>query len=239
VELEVARLQWHRALEIYHPQTRSASGWSVPAGATLVTQETRQQGWTPVPDGFETVTRRVAQRVQDGTETVREPVRVQTGTQTEQYACGTRDLGNGRFETALCTREVPVYGTTTVTKQVPRYTTVEVPVQERVPKYRDVPRYADWYTYTLTECVHVDTLVAQGPDAQPHWPPGVPPLSAACPAQRSEQYPVTFRTVAAAGHQATYPQAVDLEAFTRYRMGARVRGTVNVLGVLADVTPRR
>jgi hypothetical protein len=237
VELEVAGIQWHRAIEIYQPQTRIASGWSVPAGATLVAKETRQNGWTHVPDGFEIVTKMSEQRVQDGTETVSEQVHVQTSTKQEKYACGTRDLGNGRFETKICTRDVPVYGTTTVTKQVPKYTTVQIPVHERVQKYREVPRYDDWYSYSITECMRVNTLAEHGTDHNPRWPHVALSLSAACPSQRSEKYSVVFRDVSEAGHKTTYTKDVDLREFTTYRVGNRFRGNVHAFGGLSDVTP--
>lgn len=79
--------------------------------------------------------------------------RVQVG--TEQYKCGTKDLGNGYFQDVYCNR--PVYE-----NQTERY---------EEPIYNQVPVYQTKYRYRIKKWVKAETpLQLKRENHRPQWP---------------------------------------------------------------------
>jgi hypothetical protein len=107
----------------------SSSGTSYPSyreGLKITRTENKR-----VSKGYETV--------DDGYETYIDYERVKVG--TESYECGTKDLGNGYFETKYCDR--PIYERRSVRKERKK--------TKRVEKFEDVTYY--YWTYPVIEAV--------------------------------------------------------------------------------------
>ncbi|MEA5471529.1 zinc finger protein [Spirulina sp. 06S082] len=141
VEATVSGLSWERKVTIEKLTTVTESDWSIPAGGRLLSQREEIRRYKQVLDHYETKTRQVSEQVKTG---------------TESYNCGTRDLGNGYFETKTCTRDV--YETRTKTE------TYDDPI------YRDEPIYETKYTYEIDRWLRDRVEVASGVTKQTYWP---------------------------------------------------------------------
>lgn len=141
VEAEVVGKEWERTVQVEEYRTVTESGWSLPAGGSVVRQYRDIREYRQVLDHHETRTRQVSDRVQTG---------------TEQRVCGSRDNGNGYFEDVYCSE--PVYET--------RYRTETY--QE--PVYRREPVYATRYEYRIKRWVPDTLLAARGDTTTPVWP---------------------------------------------------------------------
>lgn len=137
----VTAISWERTLTVEAFRTVTDEGWNAPSDARIRDRDRRVRSWRSVPDGTETRTRQVSERVQVG---------------TESYTCGTRDLGNGYFQDRTCTR--PVYQTRTRTE------TYQEPV------YRQEPVYDTWLSWEVDRWVPDRNLTATGETADRSWP---------------------------------------------------------------------
>jgi hypothetical protein len=90
---------------------------------------------------METRTKQVSEQVQSG---------------TQNYSCGTTDLGNGYFQDRTCTR--PVYQTRTRTE------TYQEPI------YRREPVYDTWLIWEVDRWVPARTLTSRGTTPERAWP---------------------------------------------------------------------
>lgn len=218
----VAEKSWLRtvALEERHVVTRD--GWELPDSARLVRRERRVQRYDQVLDRYETVSRRVAvtEQVPDGTETRTRTVSERVRTGTRSYVCGQRDLGNGYFEDVRCTE--PEYETRTRTERYeePRYRTETryETVTEREPVYRNVPVRAMHYTYRIPEWRPSRRLEERGGSTEPSWPV-VRMKGAEREVERTQRYEVVFRETGG-GRRHTVPMPHG--RWGRFRPGDRV-----------------
>ena len=104
----IESFEWERSIAIEEFQNVDESDWALPQGANLHRTAEEIHHYDQVLDHYETKTRRVAHKVQDGYDT--------------KY----KDLGNGQFEEI----EVPRYRTEYVDE------TYEEPVYRSVPVYK-------------------------------------------------------------------------------------------------------
>ncbi|MDB9496795.1 zinc finger protein [Spirulina major CS-329] len=141
IDATVSQLSWQRSIAVERLTTFTETGWDVPAGGRVLSQQEAIRSYEQVLEGYETRTREVSEQVQVG---------------SESYTCGTVDLGNGYFEDKICTR--PVYETRTHTE------TYEEPI------YRDEPVYDTEYTYEIDRWVVNRTPTVSGLDQNPQWP---------------------------------------------------------------------
>lgn len=141
VSAPVTRMSWDRSISIEEMRTLTLEDWDPPSDARILTSETKIRRWDSVLSHYETKTRTGTRSVQTG---------------SESYSCGTRDLGNGYFESQTCSR--PVYGTETYTESY------------QDPVYVQVPRYDDWETYEVDRWVEKRNVKSYGVDANPQWP---------------------------------------------------------------------
>ena len=138
--LKVTALNWYRSIAVEQYTSFDESGWELPAGAKLTSQKKELLRTDKVVDHY--VNRQVqrSRRVIDHYETY--------------YTYS--DRGNGTFEEIA--HERPVYTTEYYTETV------------RDPVYRDVPRYATKYYYTIWRWVEDHRVEASGTDHEAIWP---------------------------------------------------------------------
>ncbi len=139
VDVQVTGFGWERTVQMMHFEPVQHEEWSTPAGAYNIRSFRAIHHYNQVLRGYETRTR---------------DVEVQVG--SEDYKCGSRDMGNGYFEDVYCSR--PIYET--------RQETYQEPIYDQVPVYQTK------YSYTLKEWVaHPQNLLkASAGDQKPHWP---------------------------------------------------------------------
>lgn len=151
VDVTVQSLSWERQVEVEEFRTLTQEDWTYPGDARVLSSRREIRSYRQVLDHYETRTRQV-------------PEQKQTGTRTEQYACGSTRVsnGNGTFteRTTYCTRSVPVYAT------VYRTETYQVPI------YRNEPVYDTKYRYEIDRWVtdHWDTANSSTHGHAPIWP---------------------------------------------------------------------
>ncbi len=141
VEARVVDMPWQRQVSLQVYITVVEEDWSVPSGGRRLSSYSAVRSYNRVLTGYETKTK---------------SVRVQTGSTTERYACGTTKTGSGGYKTNYCTRSVPTYGTKTETY--------------RDPVYKDVPVYDTKYRYEIEKWVTGRTLQERGSGHNARWP---------------------------------------------------------------------
>lgn len=104
----IQSFNWNRSIDVETYTLQHESGWSVPNGAHVTSEKQEIHHYDSVLDHYETKTRQVSERVQDG------------------YTTHYRDLGNGQAEVV----KEPKY------KTVYRTETYKEPVYRKVPVYK-------------------------------------------------------------------------------------------------------
>ncbi len=136
----VTDIAWERRIAIQEYQYVEHSGWSLPAEADLVSQETRVYGYDRTQVGTE-------QRC--GYERSCSTTSVYDHTERTCYDDGTCDEHDVYRDEQTCSQEY---------------------VCNDVPVYEDIPIYQTWYTYKIWEWVDIQPAVARGSDTDIHWP---------------------------------------------------------------------
>jgi hypothetical protein len=143
---EIVETSWVRQIPVEALVPYEDGGWALPDSAEPIATEQRVQRQDSVVERYEP---RVRTRTRSG-----EPY----SAGTEQYVCGSRDMGNGYFEDRYCTR------TRYETQVYTEYDTTRVPV------YRKVPVYATWYRYRARRWAVVRYADTAGVNTLPVWP---------------------------------------------------------------------
>lgn len=221
VPAEVTGMAWARAVYLERRSVVTGEGWELPDSAEVLERERRVRSEEERVASYRTVERRVerTETVPDGTETRTRQVseRVQSGTRT--YVCGQRDLGNGYFKDIECTE--PEYETRTRTesyevprtREVTRYETVT----DREPVYETVPIYATHYRYRGPVWSRSRVLREQGDTSAPVWP-RVKLRPREREEGRDEVYEISLRAAGGDEHEIPLPMA----EWQSYRPGSRV-----------------
>ena len=140
VEGIITDFSWERQIAVEEYKTVRESDWSLPPGATYVSEQLEIKSYVRVLDHYETKTRTYTERVLSHYET------------KTTY----KDMGNGYFQQQ--TEQVPVY------KNVTKTETYQEPV------YRNDPVYAPKYTYDIDKWVYSHTAKSSGDNHEPMWP---------------------------------------------------------------------
>lgn len=235
LELTVDRVEWKRSVvvEVYREVVSEDWEDSVPADARVISQRQDVHHSDRVKVGSHVVQEHYTERVRAGSHAVTESYTDREYGGTERYECGTRNRGNGYFETVYCTR--PVYRTVTKTrsKQVDDYQNVSRTRDKTVDDYKDVPVYRLKIRYSVKRWAPADTLEAQGTDLKPHWPKVVEGADSRA-GQRVESYRVFLRDPQA---DKGYEREVSAEEFALFTPGAKCAATVNGFDQLVTLTP--
>lgn len=235
IELAVDRVEWKRSIVIEEYRDVVSEDWedSVPSDARVISQRQDIHHHDRVKVGSHVVQESYTERVRVGSHTVNENYTEREYSGTERYQCGTRNRGNGYFETVYCTR--PVYRTVTKTrsKQVDDYQTVSRVRDKTVDDYKDVPNYRLKIKYSVKRWVPADTLAAQGTDLMPRWPEFVGGQANRA-GQRSESYRVSLRDLQT---NKLYDREVSAEEFELFTVGAKCTATVNGFDRIVAFTP--
>jgi len=204
VPLTLDRVTWEREIEIEKYKTVIEEGWDVPTGGRVIKSERKIRDYKKVLDHYDTKSK---------TE------RVQTGTETEEYNCGQKDLGNGFFEDKICERQVPVY------------TDKQVEYQE--PVYREEPIYDDWYKYEIERWKPERTLNTAGVNLKPYWPE-VKLAEKERQGKSDQKYMAYFHD---SKKNKTYELKMDLVQWQKLQLNGIYNGKVNAFGLLRQVAP--
>lgn len=213
--LTVQNLTWERQVEVEAYRTLTEEDWSYPSDARVLGSRQAIHHYNQVLDHYDKKSREV-------------PERVQSGSHSESYACGSRTVnrGNGYFEqqTTYCTRSVPDYTT--------RYRTEYYDE----PVYRQVPIYQTKYTYEIDRWVTDRFEVASGESTDdgvwPVWPePKIADAKLRVGDERRERYEVALAD--ASGRQFT--QQLDLGTWDNLSEGETVAGHQTKHGDLRGV----
>lgn len=235
VELTVDRVEWKRSIVVEEYRDVVSEDWegAVPSDARVISQRQDVHHHDRVKVGSHVVQEHYTERVKAGTRTVTETYTDRESSGTERYECGTRNRGNGYFETVYCTR--PVYRTVTKTrsKQVDDYETVSRVRDKTVDDYKDVPVYRLKIKYSVKRWVPADTLAEEGTDLSPRWPEVVSGKAKRA-GQRSETYRVFLRDLQ---NNKVYGRDVSAEAFASFTAGAKCAATVNGFDQIVALTP--
>lgn len=140
-QVPVTAISWERSITVEALRTLTQEGWDAPTDARIFDRDRRVRSWRDVLDRMETRTKQVSEQVQSG---------------TQNYSCGTTDLGNGYFQDRTCTR--PVYQTRTRTE------TYQEPI------YRREPVYDTWLIWEVDRWVPARTLTSRGTTPERAWP---------------------------------------------------------------------
>jgi hypothetical protein len=235
IELAVDRVEWKRSIVLEEYRKVIAEDWedSVPPDAQVISRRQDIHHHDRMTVGSHTVQEHYTERVRSGSRTVTEHYTDREQAGTERYQCGTRNRGNGYFETVYCTR--PVYRTVTKTrsKQVDDYQTVSRVRDKVVDDYKDIPAYRTKIKYSIKRWVPADTAIAQGTDLAPHWPKvGVSPARREGP--RAESYRVFLRDVQ---NNKVYDREVGVDEFLLFTAGAKCTAKVNGFDQIVVFTP--
>jgi hypothetical protein len=235
IELAVERAEWKRSVVVEEYREVVAEDWegSVPPDARVISRRQDVHHHDRVKVGSHVVQEHYTERVRVGSRTVTETYTDREHSGTERYQCGTRNRGNGYFETVYCTR--PVYRTVTKTrsKLVDDYQTVTRSRDKTVDDYKDVPVYREKIKYSVKRWVPADTLAAGGTDLSPRWPE-VLAGETKREGQRSESYRVFLRDLQ---NNKVYEREVAAAEFALFTPGAKCAATVNGFEQLVALTP--
>ena len=161
----IAVMEWDHRIRLEEIQPVEDSGWFLPSGANLLSQERRIRDYEDVLVGHEKRTRPVTKSVVVG---------------QSPYNCGITDLGNGYAQTKTCYRDI--------TKDVTTTESYDEPIYEKKPIY------GTWYVYTEDRWTLVDTLIHRGLAPNPPTWPILPALRADQRAQSSSTYTIKMMT---------------------------------------------
>jgi hypothetical protein len=192
VEAEVTGKSWNRSIAIEQMQTLRRDGWSLPAGARWISSERRQNGTREVVDYYRTVTENVAVQVP----------------QSETYNCGTRDMGNGYFQTQTCSRTT--------------YTTRYENKSRQVPVYLTEAVFDTWYVYDEDVWRVVRKCSAAGLVDAPFWKDCPFAAPGEREGRRTQDYTLTLDL-----GEATAPLKVDQSDWDDIAIGMAVQVDVN------------
>lgn len=132
--------RWERSIAIEVFKTLDQEGWNPPGDARIGSSEVRIRSWRDVLDRYETRSRQVTRTVSDG---------------SQQYVCGTQDMGNGYFKDRMCTRQL-----TRTIRETEHY---------QHPIYRKEPVHDTWHEWKVDRWVPDRTLRSAGRDQNPYW----------------------------------------------------------------------
>lgn len=202
VEAKIEGFTWERSIAIERYQTVREEDWTIPSGGREVSSYWKLRRYREVLDHYESRSRQVSETVQ---------------TRTEEYSCGTRDLGNGFFEDRTCSR--PVYETQYRTEY---YTE---------PVYRNEPVYEVYYTYDIERWLHDRTERASGMDQNPTWPTFSLAGQHERVSKRSENYLVKFKTAEGKTIERDYPESEwkTMSSDQRYRIDQNRVGYIQTI----------
>jgi len=136
----VTDIAWERSIALQEYRYIEREGWSLPAEADLINQETRVYGYDQV---------RVGTEEECGYEESCTTESVYDHTESTCYDDGTCDEYDVYRDERTCTNEY---------------------VCEEVPTYESVPIYQTWYVYNTWEWVDIEPAVARGSDTNIYWP---------------------------------------------------------------------
>lgn len=139
-DLTVTGLAWQRNIQIEENREFSESGWTLPQGAELTSQQQEIHHYDNVLSHYQDVEVPRSREVLDHYET------------RHSY----RNLGNGTFEE--------------IDEQVPIYRTEHYTEIESQPVYVPVPRYATKYYYKIWRWTPTRVATASGEDHNAAWP---------------------------------------------------------------------
>lgn len=231
VTLTVANVSWERTVSIEEERTVKEEGWVVPAGG-------RETGSYSAIHHYNS--RKVGERsVRCHSQGDREKVgvrhfrchsghRIQTG--TRRYACGTTNLGNGRFRQNYCSE--PTYSTLPCTHdcQEDQYGYVACKHHCTEDIMEPYPVYAEKHKYDIERWFDLRVDRAGAFDTDPKWP--VPDLS---PRQRvkarSETRKVTFTDSKGNAYQLVDPPP---DYWSALRKGMSCNALRRRIGTLVD-----
>lgn len=227
--VRVSDMSWERSVTLEASSLVVGEGWSLPEGARLLNQQTRQNGTTPVLDHYVQKVRQSCSDVPDGftTDTVQDCGNVQTG--TNSVDCGDRDLGNGFSEDIYC--DVPKYEYRCEPKavQVPKYRNVCVPENYNDPVYRYEPVFQEYYTYETTVWNFSREPTLSAHDSRPRWPEFILEPNER-ESRRFQKYVVVF----VSDEGKNYTKEMSLGEWERFDLDDEVEVKVNSLGMITE-----
>jgi len=209
--LEVAGFHWERSVNIEVYKTVLEEDWHLPDGARKLKSWKDIRSYHQVLDHYETRSRLVSETVQNG---------------TEEYNCGSRDLGNGYFEDITCSR--PIYETIYRTEIY----------QE--PIYRDEPIYDTRYEFEIDKWLYARTELSKANDRWPYWPEfelkaDNRPTGNERQGNRSEIYRVYFTS--RDKNQKKYEEEYDINTWKSFKLGGLYSAKLKLNGRLKNLTP--
>lgn len=136
----VTDIAWERSIAVQEYQYIRSGGWSLPAGADLVSQEERIASYNQVQIGTE---KECGYEESCSTESVYDH------TERTCYDDGTCAEYDVYRDEQTCTDEY---------------------VCEQVPVYESIPVYATWYAYNEWQWVDLEPVVTRGSDIDIFWP---------------------------------------------------------------------
>ena len=159
----VTDIAWNRAIPVEQYLEFQEEGWTLPSGATEISQSQKIHHYDQVLSHYENVEVQRSRQVLDHYETY--------------YTYS--DLGNGAFEEVA--HERPVYKTEYYTETESR------------PVYVSVPRMSTWYVYSIWRWTQTRTATASGSDHEAAWPETNLAEDEREGSRRAEEYTFTVR----------------------------------------------
>ncbi|MCX6743899.1 MAG: zinc finger Ran-binding domain-containing protein [Candidatus Parcubacteria bacterium] len=209
VPVQLTGVTWTREIQIEKYKTVEEEDWSVPTGGREKSSTQKVHHYDHNLDHVDHKTRQE---------------RVQVGSHSEEYTCGTTDKGNGYFEDKTCTRSVPDYGYQ------------DVPYDENV--YRDDPVYKTWYTYDIERWKYERSVHAGGTDQKVYWPqftladPKITQIGKERRGSSKENYEASFR---GGPKNKDYNMTFNYQRWSSLKIGATYIGKMNVMGMLLKI----
>jgi hypothetical protein len=209
--LEATGFRWERSINIEIYKTVIEEDWNLPNNGRKLKSWQDIRTYRQVLDHYETRSRQISENVQTG---------------TEEYNCGTRDLGNGYFEDVTCSRSV--YET--------RYHTEHY--QE--PTYRDEPIYDTKHRFEIDKWIHSRTESARSNDQRPYWPEFTlinnrsGPIGNERKGNQSETYIVYF--ISKGKNPDKYEEKFDMKTWKSYISGGLYSAKLS-MGKLSEIKP--
>lgn len=197
----VTDLTWKTSISLEELITEKGEGWDLPIGARTISSERRFKETVQEVDHYDTVT---------------VPVTKYMTVQDEDLVWYTyEDMGNG-FDAEIEHRMPQSH-------EEP-YTDYE---DKKVPVYKDVDIYADWYKYEVDRWVTIDTKTTQGQKGEEHDPV----LTAVGNKQQTTGYSRTFRIYLTTDEE-TEDFPVSKELYDILEIDDSVKFEINRLGTM-------
>lgn len=136
IDVKVEQVKWERTISYEEFREVEEEAWELPKNGQLIEEFQAVHHTDKQLQGYETKTR---------------TVKVYVG--TEQYVCGTTDLGNGYFEDVFCNRDI----------YENRQEEYEAPI------YVGIPVYKTKYKYTIFRWKKAEPLKTEGLNKTPRW----------------------------------------------------------------------